>query len=88
MCPQNQPEGLIFIPRISVSQGSIFSLLVDLMNIIPVFCEFLTSLVVAGAICLWWVRDVKSILQVTGRVLLRNEKGIKVPEARLNETIG
>lgn len=40
--------------------------------------------VFAGSVGVWWVGDEEGILLVAGRMLLRDEQGVKVPEAGLD----
>lgn len=60
----------------------------DFADIVPVFCEGLTCLIITGPAGERWVGDVEGVLQVAGGVLLRDEESVKVPEARFNKAMG
>lgn len=74
------PERLLLSPGISVADGAEFTILMDLSHILEVLVE--VALVVLG-LGRWsagnfGVGNVEGILQITGRVLLRDEEGIEV----------
>jgi len=60
---------------------------VDFPHIGPVFCKGFPCSIIS-----WWVgdgrvRDVESVLEVTGGVLLGDEKGIKIPEPGFDKAV-
>lgn len=85
MCPQHQSQGFVRLPGVPVPQRSIFPLLVHFSHVIPVLCEWLACDIVPWRVGYGGVGDVEGVLEITGGVLLRYEKGIKVPETRFNK---
>lgn len=88
MGAEDEAEGFVFLPWVAVAERAEFTFLVDFAHVVPVLGEGLAGLVVARLVGDGGVGDVEGVLEITGGVLLRDEKGIKVPEARFNETRG
>ena len=89
---ENEAEGFVGVPRVAVADGAVFAGLVDLFDVLPVLVIGLFGFevgvggVCAGFVCVERVGYVKGVLEVSGRVLLGDEKSVEVPEAGLDVT--
>jgi hypothetical protein len=83
---EDEAEGFVFLPWVAVAERAEFAFLVDFAHVIPVLGESLAGLVVTGLVGDGRVGNIEGVLEITGGVLLRDEKGVKIPEARFNET--
>lgn len=83
---QHEPEGFGLLPRVAVAKTTIFTLLMHFTHVVPVLGQWFAGHVVAGGVGGHRVGDVKGILEVAGRMLLRDEEGVEIPEAGFDET--
>ena len=87
MGAENKAERFRLLPMVAVALRSELADFVNFADVVPIFREFFSSFVLAWPVGHRRVRDVESILQVTGGMLLGNEEGVEVPETGLYETV-
>ena len=86
MGAENKTERFCLLPRVAVALRSVLADFVNFADVVPVFRELFSGFV-AWPVGYHRVGDIESILQVTGGMLLGDEKGIEVPETGLYETV-
>jgi len=78
MGTKNQSLRFFFGPWIAIADTSKVSVLVDFVD------SFEIVGIRWGFSCVGWVGDVECILEISGRMLLRHEKCVEIPERGFN----
>lgn len=81
MGSKNVLAGLFRLPIVTIALGSEATLRVDLLDLVHVFWS------THGA-AVGWALDEEGIVGVSSWMTLRLEKGVEVPEGRLNISVG
>ena len=85
---EDEAHRFLGCPWVSVTNGTVLAILVNFLDVVPVGFGVLAFNLRAGLVTSLGVRDVEGILQITGRVLLRDVEGVEVPETGLDELVG